>query len=252
MRIISKFKDYYDIGLSYGIDPHLHYVRNDKSFHDKLRSVFKDVPSYKDRIRDFGSIFPYNSGYNKLRRYSRSLIGFCGKFYPVIKIDSIVQKSLIFWDYEPTYVYDVDSFLDLLKKDKDFKDADISQEGMKDIEDCAKTIFTSFEGFEDDTLFLKYNAPIIHLHTNDIFSFNVWSDDLLDEAEVNVKINPQLKEFEFFKIKDPYTAFQDLSMYMGNIFANTQPDMAKVTEPEIIEKKGFDPTYGFRKRPDKE
>jgi hypothetical protein len=30
MRIISKFKDYYDCGLSYGMDEHTKYVRETK------------------------------------------------------------------------------------------------------------------------------------------------------------------------------------------------------------------------------
>jgi len=51
---------------------------------------------------------------------------------------------------------------------------------------------------------------------------------------------------EFFKIVDPFTAFQELSMFIGGIMGGKSPIMIEVADKDRIAKHGFD-KFSFRK-----
>lgn len=59
---------------------------------------------------------------------------------------------------------------------------------------------------------------------------------------------PRLADLEFYKVVSPWDAYQELSMFLGNIAA---PDRVPVTIPDKdrIQQHGFDMKYGFRTRP---
>ena len=71
---------------------------------------------------------------------------------------------------------------------------------------------------------------------------------LLVDDQRWVTINPCLREYDFAKVVDPWQAFQELSMFMGNIAA---PDNVPVTiaDKDRVYQHGFDMQYGFRTRP---
>lgn len=72
MRIISKFKDYYDCGMSYGFDKDFHYVRN-----TEIIPCAKDVFSYR-------LICPPNMMTTDCDSAGLGIIGFCGEYFPLV------------------------------------------------------------------------------------------------------------------------------------------------------------------------
>jgi hypothetical protein len=92
--------------------------------------------------------------------------------------------------------------------------------------------FEANSGIDDPALNLHLNSPVV-----------------VYEQYSKVIVNPCLKEYGFQKFMDPYTAFQEISMFMSGVLTNnpeppnTQTDKAKVTSH------GFDPKYGFRTPP---
>lgn len=48
---------------------------------------------------------------------------------------------------------------------------------------------------------------------------------------------------------DPYTAYQELDMFLGNNLVFQEDPDAHLTDDLKIHYKGFDKTYGFRRRP---
>lgn len=72
MRIISKFKDYYDCGMSYGFDKDFHYVRN-----TEIIELKKDVFSYR-------LICPPNMMVKECDNSGIGIIGFCGEYFPFV------------------------------------------------------------------------------------------------------------------------------------------------------------------------
>ena len=70
-------------------------------------------------------------------------------------------------------------------------------------------------------------------------------------ALTNEKIilNANLKDYRFAKIKDPFTAFQDIMMYISGVLGVGEPEMVEISNNDMRDKKGFD-DWSFKKHPD--
>ncbi len=62
------------------------------------------------------------------------------------------------------------------------------------------------------------------------------------------EINPTgLKQIGFAKALDPYTAFQELSMWIGGVLGGTSPEIVTIKDDKtLIEGHGFDNKFSFR------
>lgn len=60
--------------------------------------------------------------------------------------------------------------------------------------------------------------------------------------------NPPLRAFQFFKLMDQYTCWQEISMWIGGVMPGRCSPMVEIGDDSKIKKHGFDPVYGFRKR----
>jgi hypothetical protein len=69
------------------------------------------------------------------------------------------------------------------------------------------------------------------------------------EPKITVSLWPILKDYKFFKVKDTFTAFQEISMYQFGVLGCTEKDICVVSDKDRLDQRGFDPKYGFRKRP---
>ena len=86
MRIISTFKDYYDIGQAYGADPSLVYARETReatveSTRLVRGSAWDSVDGWLDRYRyqpQYG-----NRNYPDHTGLMPRVVGFCGRLYPL-------------------------------------------------------------------------------------------------------------------------------------------------------------------------
>ena len=88
MKIISKFQDYYDIGIAYGVDEKLRFNRKTM-----------DTDTTVEELRCVTRIV-----YRKQEQYYRILCHFnvmlfCGKAYPLVhvKVESISKKDKKFF-----------------------------------------------------------------------------------------------------------------------------------------------------------
>lgn len=87
-------------------------------------------------------------------------------------------------------------------------------------------------GYRNDALFLEIRSPL----------FVVRQDD--DVREFILEANTSLKVLEFAKVKDPFTAFQELSMYLGNqLVKRDAPD--EIADEYRIAMHGYD-KHSFR------
>jgi hypothetical protein len=74
---------------------------------------------------------------------------------------------------------------------------------------------------ESDILNDKYSSPIVL------------------ETSKGLEINPNLKFIQFYKVFDPVTTYQHISMYFGNKFFN-EPKMTPISDKDRIQQHGFD------------
>ena len=61
--------------------------------------------------------------------------------------------------------------------------------------------------------------------------------------------NGKLSDYQFYKVFDPYTCYQELDTWLSGVLAYPQNIMIEVGNESKIQKHGFDSKYGFRTRP---
>jgi hypothetical protein len=67
---------------------------------------------------------------------------------------------------------------------------------------------------------------------------------------VVIETNPLLKKYRFMKAKDPYSAMQEVHMYLSGVIGMADRDMTEIGNDDRIKQRGFD-KWSFRKEPTK-
>jgi len=209
VRVIDKERDYYDIGQGLGYDATVTYVRARKEI-------------------------DHNGWYG-----NDIYVGFCGEIYHGLYLSHYYRfpSTRV---VTPAYCYsieDVDRWVDEHYDDKD-KDWYYSKPGAK----CRggtmlrkeREGFFEKRGFEHyKALFAEHNAPIF----------------VVDNSQRKVFINPLLRPYQFQKVKEPYIAYQEIEQYVGGVLLSPVSPIPEVPNDVMVEIKGFDPKWGFRKPP---
>jgi hypothetical protein len=213
MRLHSDFHDYYDHAIGYGVDEKVHYNRYQNA-------VAIDLKSHLNRP------FHRNSG----------LIGFCGKCIPFIELhryDRSFQDEDDWGEYkivETRSAFSEEEYLEIEREWSDFSDEFYSYLYTSDLQ--IKQFFIDWAQSKDE-IFLKHKAP-------------VWVARFYIEGPNGI-LNPRLKDYGFEKIVDPFTAFQEISMYLANILVE-QKDVISIDDKHRLEQHGFDLKQSFRHR----
>jgi hypothetical protein len=220
VRIISKFKDYYDIGLSQGVDDDVVYVREHKEVdpeHPFLSGGLwsEPLPVYRPRR--------YRADVEKL------IVGFCGKLYPLVVIKRTLRTQHP-WDTSPRekvyYCYDYDEIVKNAKKlglqensAPKFLRRYLSPYSplgqiKKHFEEGAK----GYEGW-----FQEHKVPVF-----------------IAQNKGSALLNPCLEAWEFYRVLDAWTAYQELMMYIPGVLGGTANPMVEVGEEYRIAGHGYD------------
>ena len=164
------------------------------------------------------------------------IVGFCGNIYPVVKIhkhnhwEGSVEE--ICFDQER-----VDAFIETNFKKK------------------------QFEAYKSK----NHNRHWVHWQRQDKFKkFFKWCEEnknkfghmfqekrcpIFVASRPKITWNGCLKDLQFVRKFDPFTAFQEISMYLGAIAVPQKP-LPKIPDKIMIGAKGFD-KWSFRKPPEK-
>lgn len=213
MKLHTDFHDYYDNAVGYGIDENVHFNRFTKKVEIHIKSQF-DFPRHR------------NAG----------LLGFCGKIYPFVEVKKFDRRYDLYeysWDdlklLERYFAYSFEEYERKKSEWGKFTDVFEYQDHSRKIK--LKQFFIDWN-YQSDDIFLEYKVPI-------------WTISL-DLNQNNGVINPKLKDYGFDRIKDSFTAFQEISMYLSNILVE-QKEIAVVEDKFRIEQHGFDLKKSFRK-----
>lgn len=231
MRIVSKFKDYYDgcIGYGYDSDSAL-WIRNELAYdHSDTNEQIKELYLKITEATETKPNVYLSTTVDIIRFY----VLFCGKVYCGVKVNNQGQNPRYFYKKEQLLEYMVDAGKgeDLLKKWFDrnrilnihkYQDFINGMFGVKGID-------------RDWAIANKVTAAVLVVRRN-----QGWWDML---------INPCLKGFEFFKVFDPFTTYQELDMWVSGTLSYPHNMMIEIEDKYKIEGKGFDTKYGFRTRP---
>jgi hypothetical protein len=234
MKIYSKFKDYYDSCVGYGVDPKLVYMRKTRKEDVKTNRPYGGTP-YQGLLKPLVELFrsmPTLGGW-KIQKANCGVVGFCGEAYP-------------FYRYEGKAYY---QFSKLVAAVQDSKDGPIKEEYL----DClfnkrsrygyrfnrhygSLNLKTWTQWYEEADLTISNE---LHRH---------FDSPIIVITDGQIEVNPRLNKLNFATQVDPFQAFQRLSMYISN-------DLSKQMDPEVhvsdvikAESRGFD-QWSFRTHP---
>jgi hypothetical protein len=209
MRIISPYKDYYD-----GVQ------RSDAEGFPLYKRVETEV---KDAERGY-----YNSTRmlesNNYSRYETFTIGVAGKIYQGYRA---IGDDYTNYTYHPNdesnnkVFYDLEEFVAFLDSENCLEETGRwSRKGH--IEKKLRKNHDIINKLWYESLFLKYRVPVFLFHDGKFL------------------LNPKLDKVKFGKIKDSYTVYQDIDMFLGNELAQANdPEMPVGSDVVIAESKGY-------------
>lgn len=229
MYVISKFKDYYDgvIGTM-GVDKTIVYERNLIEIEDekKILKEFKIKDSSWNHRREnhFLNIGYMNTDSKKYKEVNNFIVGFCGKLYLGWKFGYEVKER-----DERGVIVEVTKF-DIIY-------------GYDNAKKHLKSGFWKDTSQEDIDYVLNYESiDMFRTLKSPIFIF----DRSKPRNGSTLIINPNLKEYEFYKVVDSFTAFQEIQMFIGGILGIGEKEIIKVEDKYKIPQHGFD-KWSFRK-----
>lgn len=215
IRIVDKERDYYDVGQGLGYDNSVTYYRTRKTIE-------------------------FNESYDK-----NIFIGFCGTVYPCLFLGTYYGAKS--HGQEHPYVYDI-ADLDRWVEEH-YSETDLNYyNGILQKGKCPCFSATSRKraiaflsnknrGHLYQKYFEEHNAPIFAVDTQYKY------------GKTTLIINPLLRPYQFQKVKDPYTAYQEIEQYVGGVLLSPAPPVPVPSDEIMVEIKGFDPKWGFRKPP---
>ena len=240
MKIVSKFRDYYDSVQKFGHDDSTVFVR-DLIEIDLGKKYSRDTKP--QIITEFSNAFPrvvinrintnsryfldYSNFYINKTKLEKIQIVFCGKVYNCLYCP--LEESFGKSDH---YFYSTDDIISFYKKhfSKEYKKKKKVKEYIKDLD-----MYFSLNGSDVKNLefFIRHKITIGVRY----FERNV------------IVINDCLEDLQFYRVVDPFSAFQQIDMWTSGVLASPPNFMIEIEDKYRIESHGFDPVYGFRKRP---
>ena len=185
------------------------------------------------------------------------LIGFCGEIYPCVATSTTVRGS---YKDQKDFIYSVEDYLKFIqnyqkglaneREDKRFR-SDFDGRGFFFRSILGKKECTTF--FDKKThgnlksLFVSYKVPIFKIeHSENARSEENPSVYARDGGSL-LTLNPKLIELNFVTIKDPHTAFQEIAQYLSGVLGINNKEPEIIADKYLIEGKGFDNKYSFRR-----
>lgn len=236
MRIISKHRDYYDSVMAYGHDDQFIYMRNtqevkyDYPENIKLKELCADVPGEYVAGR-------YHSKLPSVQ-LKFHIIGFCGKIFPCIEFETRVNRSL-HSIYKTHHVYTYEAFCKGLAEYQgcgaELVDSLNAGEDVR-----IKRFFSKWSGYSGfSELFSYLNVPIFQFYVSRGL-YDPYYGIGRNERKLKVSTNPNLSDFGFVRVADPYIAFQEIEMFIGGVLGVASQNIIEVSDECKRDAKGFD------------
>ena len=230
MLILSSYTDYYDRVATSGIDTTIRYHRQ--------TSILKAPSPFHIDYLPRGLMGGYLDGILFQSRYfhdvqddinARScdfkIIGFCGTYL----VSAYMGKKYYMGE-------------DILDLDWSMKKRHQQPTIRQIVADCIQ----KFHNKTNHTLFQEFKVPVFVVPIIEVTTLDKQRHRNQEEI-VPFTLNPNLKDLDFHKYKDSYSAFQDIQSYLSGILGIEQHPTLELSDRSKILKAGFDPKTSFRK-----
>lgn len=236
MLIINKKnKDYYDgVVGTVGVDKTIVYERkyqeleeNDINFPEEFKKYRKYYPKEEPILCKLWHFNLQNR--KKYIGETPFIVGFCGKIYIGWKFHYKISNIHLDDTIKTDIVYDLDE----IKKLIEHKSWNLH------LDDIVNDILN----YNAIDIFRRYNTPIF------IYDYDYYFSEYRSVVP-RFYINPRLKDFEFYKVFDTFTAFQEIQMFISGVLGSGEKEITEVEDKHKISQHGFD-KWSFRKEPTK-
>jgi len=242
MKIISKFQDYYDIGIAYGVDEKLRFERTTQVVEESC-GWGEPWSHYVFRNQQWHRVW-----------FFFDIIGFCGDIYPLIHVvieqNRGTNKKPIYESIEEEYFYDLQDFEHYIKEQIDPKGHIVheAENGGYGAHRRKLNIIAEVKKYFNKDH--SKSKKLFELHDAHYFAIesSVCMKKKYRQTAVRTILHPQLKIYKFAKALAPMEAFQKLSMYLGS--KNEENETVQIEDKYLVQGKGFD-CYSFKKMPRK-
>lgn len=258
MRIVDRRKDYYDGVQGMGQDMSLSFIRSPKV------ERFDPENGTKTGLKPwcFPRLGPsYHASYRYGRNYTigiqDNVVGFCGKVYPALRLWNPEHPDKCVWVHSleafDQAVQDLDFDEQLVETYMESRHVNYTRQWQRRLSSVGgsfpyrKHVAKLYFGVEDGNEgFMKHRDRHEKLFIENLTPVFVatyqpgWGSD-----GHRIEYNALLRPVEFFRVFDPYRAYQEISMYMGNMAFPNRP-IPHISDEVMAEAKGFD-KFSFRK-----
>lgn len=236
MKILSKIHDYYDSAAAYGVSDQYWKRQND--------ITFRKDPDLEDILRRascWGG--------------TPTIIMFCGKAYALISLQGPGWPPEIFLVAKPE---DFDVYRKIYEGGLNppypgrWPKLDPQPSRWRSRESYENT--GGFQAFMEDVAKLdcekyhrEYNAPILHISSVSMDRQSSYQDNTgRHRRMVTMQTNPWLKAIGFQKVKDAFTAYQEIDSYVFGVLGVDANPTVQTSDKDRLEAHGFDNRVSFR------
>lgn len=253
MRIVSKFKDYYDGIMAYGMDLDLQYIRS----------------QYEEGADKAGKDFPYIQvgSFDRTARYVQPfMIGFCGEIHPAVSfvnyVDMSSYKKIHSFAYNENHVEsymaqkmnkdDLHTFQNATETKRAQYDNSISLKSntKADWKDFFRIWRENIAKRNFDSMFDKCPICVVEYQPS---SYNCYADKII--------YNPILRNYNFGKVYNSMEAYQKIRMWISNQVSSppknityggkSYPHPMEMSNEDTAARLGHGDKYSFRTPPGK-
>lgn len=235
MRITSRRHDFYDIVQRQAMDTTVVYPRygfppdeDDDTLYEHPHADPKEKVWCRALQGRFTVPAPSRQYFQDAVIWSYPVvIGFAGVLYPLVVFGNRIA-------------YKMDEYT-ALRPREDLRRGYYPWRDIRYGRSSRTQQFFAKEGFERlNGVFAEYNVPIFVIEALGMREL---------QGSWGLSINRILNPFEFYRQVDPYTAFQNLQMYITGVLRQPVGPVGNIPDEYQILKKGFDPVTSFRKAP---
>jgi len=262
MLIVSKFIDYYDrVGEQYGVDKSIVYQRKTianppewkrKENPDMEVVSQKDMDQISSRLQ---SVFRYNSfgpnaGELEFPRVTERdehrvwwMVNFCGQIHILLEIEIAGYQNGKEYISSHSIWLTEDKILETLQEEakKPIKKAKWGRKGQNEWAESIAVI-QKLKSLDYTQYMFERKIPVFAAR----ITSSRWNN-----TEGHLILNPRLEDLEFWRVKDPFTAFQEIQQYISGVIGTGANEPVVTSDTYKIMAAGFDLKTSFRKDPGK-
>lgn len=244
MKIVGNIRDYYDSAIGA-------FGPSNTPLYNRIQKV-ELLENFSRHTLGRFMFQPKNTYMGRQTYHKQVLIGACGKIW-IFAENTILKDAGPILDVSKS-APDIQAFLDEARASRT---REYIRERMDASDILERNGIGAFDPINDEQAFIDLQTPIFAYlppPPRDVPQRLTLGIKNVDHSQYKrthgiLIINPVLKDFDFQKYMDPYTIYQELEMFLGNVLTNnTTPKMPVGSDKVIAESKGFN-KWSFRTPP---